>query len=67
MTYPCPLPGCDIVKRMNRHHVTIRELPTGMDITIKRIRQVRRDGLRDPGFIRDWAQGSTGQDPGPIV
>ena len=66
MTYPCPLSGREIIKLMNRHHITIRELSHRMGITMKRIREVRRDGLRDPGFIRDWIEAITGDDPGPI-
>ena len=66
MTYRCPLPGPEIVKLMNRHHVTIRELSGRMQITMKRIREVRRDGLHDRHAIRDWIQAITGQDPGPI-
>jgi len=66
MTYPCPLPGRKVIKLMNRHHVTIRELSDRMGITMKRIRQVRRDGVHHPGFIRDWVQHITGDDPGQI-
>jgi hypothetical protein len=51
---------------MRRHHVTIRELSARMDITMKRIREVRRAGLHDPNAIRDWIEAITGQDPGPI-
>ena len=67
MTYSCSLPGREIVRLMRRHHVTIRELSARMGITMKRIRQVRRDGLQHPAYIRDWVQAITGQDPGPII
>ena len=67
MTYHSPLSGREVIRLMRRHRVTIRELSTRMDITMKRIREVRRDGLQHPGFVRDWIQHITGQDPGPIL
>jgi len=67
MTYHCPLSGREIIKLMRQNHVTIRELSSRMQITMKRIREVRRDGLCHPGVIRDWVEHITGEDPGPIA
>jgi hypothetical protein len=50
--------------RVNR--VTIRELAKRMQITQKRIRQIREIGLDDRHTIRDWVEAITGQDPGPL-
>jgi hypothetical protein len=49
---------------MRRHRVTIRELSARTDISMKRIREVRRDGLQGRDTIRDWVQAITGEDPG---
>ena len=57
--------GRQIVSLMRKHRVTIRELARRMQITLKRIRQVREKGLDDPGFARDWIEHITGTDPGP--
>lgn len=46
--------GKEIVSLMRKHRVTIRELSRRMQITQKRIRQVRETGLDHPGFARDW-------------
>jgi hypothetical protein len=57
--------GQQIVALMRKHRVTIRELSRRMQITQKRIRQVRERGLDHPGFARDWIEHITGTDPGP--
>ena len=51
---------------MRVNHVTIRELSARMQITQKRNRQIREIGLDNPNAIRDWIQGITGSDPGPV-
>jgi len=50
---------------MRKHKVTIRALAKKMQITIKRVREVREKGLRGPS-VRDWMEHITGNDPGPI-
>ena len=57
------LTGKQLSTLMRRHRVTIRELSKRMGITMKRIREVRRDGLDNPGVVRDWVQGILGRDP----
>ena len=52
---------------MRTHKVTIRALTAQMGITIKRVRHVRQHGLAEPHVIRDWIEGITGHDPGPIA
>ena len=49
---------------MRKKNVTIRDLAARMDITIKRVRHVRKYALSEPNFIRDWLQAITGRDPG---
>ena len=56
--------GREIVLLMHRHKVTIRELSSRMQITQKRIRQIRELGLQEPYAIRDWIQAISGVDPG---
>ena len=48
---------------MRANHVTIRELSGRMQITQKRIREVRESGLAGRELIRDWIQGVIGHDP----
>ena len=58
--------GVEIVSLMRRHRVTIRALSQRMQITQKRIRQVRQSGLQDRNSARDWIEAITGCDPGPL-
>ena len=58
--------GADIRWLMRSHKVTIRVLAARMDITIKRVRQVRKHGITEPHVIRDWFEGITGRDPGAL-
>lgn len=51
---------------MRVHRVTIRELSRRMQITMKRIREIRELGLEDGYAIRDWIEGITGEDPGQL-
>lgn len=60
------LDGADVRRLMRVHKVTIRELAKRMQITMRRIRQIREIGLRDRPTIRDWVQGITGEDPGEL-
>lgn len=48
---------------MRKHKVTIRVLSQRTGITMKRIRQVRTEGLDNQGVIRDWLEKITGVDP----
>ncbi len=54
-----------IRQTMRFHKVTIHELAARMDITIKRVRHVRKHGIPEPHIVRDWLQAITGRDPGP--
>ncbi len=58
--------GREVKRLMRVNHVTIRELSARMQITQKRNRQIREIGLDNPNAIRDWIQGITGSDPGPV-
>ena len=51
---------------MRVHKVTIRELSRRMQITMKRIREIREIGLEDRYSIRDWVEAITGEDPGQL-
>jgi len=51
---------------MRVNKTTIRALAERMQITMKRIRKIREIGLDDRNAIRDWIQGITGEDPGPV-
>jgi hypothetical protein len=62
-----PMSGKQIQSLMRQHHVTIAALSKRMQVTQKRIREVRERGLTDPNVVRDWVQGIIGTDPGPIV
>jgi hypothetical protein len=42
---------------MRQHGVTIRALAKGMQITQKRVREVRTNGVRGQGFVQDWLDG----------
>jgi hypothetical protein len=52
--------GREIASLMRRHRVTIRGLSARMQITQKRIRQVRRAGLSGLAVL-DWQEGITGE------
>ena len=55
--------GKELVRLMRKEHVTIRDLARRMQITQKRIREVRETGLVGRELIRDWIQGVIGSDP----
>jgi hypothetical protein len=58
--------GREIAKLMRMYRVTIRDLSQRTGITMKRIRQVRENGLDNRRAIRDWIEAITGEDPGRI-
>ena len=60
------LEGREVRRLMRVHKVTIRELSARMQITMKRIREIRELGLDDRHSIRDWIEGITREDPGAI-
>jgi hypothetical protein len=64
--FAAPITGREIVSLMRRSGLKIAELSSRMGITMKRIREVRSQGLSDPNTIRDWIEAITGQDPGHI-
>ena len=51
---------------MRVHKVRIRELSRRMQITMKRIREIREIGLDEQYAIRDWLEAITGVDPGEL-
>lgn len=58
--------GKYLIRLMRVHKVTIRDLSKRTGITLKRIRQVREQGLTNLLAVRDWIEGVTGTDPGAI-
>jgi hypothetical protein len=60
------LPGDEVRRLMRQCCVTIRELSKRTGITMKRIREVRAEGLCDRNAARDWIEAITGSDPGPV-
>lgn len=60
---PDAMTGREIASLMRRHRVTIRELKKRTGITLKRIRQIRDEGLNGREICRDWIQAITGKDP----
>ena len=60
------LTGPEVQTLMRRYGRTISGLAARMQITQKRIRQARRDGLQGAELMRDWLQSITGEDIGPL-
>ncbi|REJ87058.1 MAG: hypothetical protein DWQ34_25960 [Planctomycetota bacterium] len=60
------LSGQEVQRLMRGHHTTIAELAFRMGITQSRIRTVREKGIRGPELVRDWLEGITGVDVGPL-
>lgn len=56
---PFRFDGAAIRSLMRQHRVTIRQLAARMDITLDRIRYVRREGIAGHAAC-DWYQGITG-------
>lgn len=63
---PLTLTGSQIKKLMSKHKRRIADVASDMDVTQKRVRQVRKSGVSGQNFIRDWIQGIVGEDPGYI-
>jgi len=57
------LPGPTIVHLMRAQRLTIRALAQRMNITQKRVRQVRAHGVRGELFVHDWLAGIQGEPP----
>lgn len=53
------LPGRYIVKLMRAHKVTIRTLANSMQITMKRVRDVRANGVSGRCMCLDWYESIT--------
>jgi hypothetical protein len=51
---------------MKQARVTIPQLAARMYITQARVRTVRERGVGGALYVRDWIQGITGTDPGPV-
>lgn len=56
--------GTQIKSLMRKNHITIRDLASRMQITMKRVRIVRERGITNGNVIRDWVEAITGTDPG---
>jgi hypothetical protein len=53
--------GLNIRRLMRVHHLTIRMLATRMNITMKRVRAVRQDGITGECMCLDWYEAITGK------
>lgn len=53
------LSGPDIRRLMRQNKITIRNLAVRMNITLKRVREVRGRGLVDADYCRDWYEAIT--------
>ncbi len=53
------LPGRYIQRLMRQHRITIRALATRMNITMKRVREVRQDGVNGRCMCLDWYEAIT--------
>lgn len=58
--------GGDLTKLMRSYGVTIKQLAERMDITMKRVREVRKHGTMSWNSKRDFVQAVTGVDPGDL-
>jgi len=65
-TKPTAISGDEVCRLMRKHGVTIRGLKDSTGFTMKRIREVRTDGLACRLAARDWVQAITGADPGEM-
>ena len=48
--------GQQICRLMRKHNKTIKGLAQFMNVSQKRVRFVRLNGLRDMVFVRDWIE-----------
>jgi hypothetical protein len=55
------LPATTIRSLMSSHRKTIAGLAHSMNITQKRVRQVRTIGVRGEAFVMDWMEAITGK------
>lgn len=56
MSYPELLSGAEVRSLMRRHRKTILGLAESMNITLKRVRQVRDEGVKGKYFVQDWME-----------
>jgi hypothetical protein len=54
------LTGKQVTRLMRQQRQTIARLAKSMQITQVRVREVRRNGVRGPGYVMDWLQAITG-------
>jgi transcriptional regulator with XRE-family HTH domain len=54
--------GAVIRRLMRRHKVTIREIAARLNVTLKRVREVRKNGAETYFIYCDWHQAITGDD-----
>ncbi len=54
--------GKQIKNLMRAHNKTIRGLAESMQITMKRVREVRSNGVEGRGLVCDWYEAITGVD-----
>jgi hypothetical protein len=50
------LTGTDIRCLMRRYKLTIREVAARGQLTLKRVREVRLNGVRGKGYVQDWLE-----------
>ncbi|MGH8644349.1 MAG: hypothetical protein ACREX4_07790, partial [Gammaproteobacteria bacterium] len=60
------LQGSRIETLMRCYRVGIRELAKRLVVPMRRVRQVRGEGVQGEAYVRDWIQGVTGLDPGAV-
>ena len=55
------LTASEIRRLMRRHGKTIAGLAASMNITQKRVREVRAKGVQGPAYVQDWHEAITGE------
>ena len=50
------LSATEVCRLMRQHHQTIRGIATRWNLTLKRVREVRAQGVRGEAFVRDWLE-----------
>ena len=61
-----PLTGEQIVALMRKHKTTIEQLAFRQGVPVKRVREIREQGLDEAPVVRDWIKAISGEDPGPM-
>lgn len=56
---PDRLSGEEVCSLMRQYRVTIRQLAETMQITLKRVREVRGNGVEGEVYVRDWYEAIT--------